>query len=158
MVESIGKTVLASDQYWGSYIGVLKGYFMTPFGIRVKVDICATIEQPSQSAILYKDSHFRRKPYKNGSIVNFDLFNIQLIDIWEGVVNLDEALKLIISEALNVKLGQAVEISEQEWDEAKKEALNDVFANKFCFFVNVTTDYFVSVMVDIIAISKRIAT
>lgn len=157
MAESIGKNVLACDPYWGSYIGVLKGYFRTNVGFRARVHILKNIEQPSQAAILYKGINFTRKPYENGSIVNFDPVNIQLIDNREEVVNLDEALKLIVSEALKVKLGQAVEITQQEWDEARKEALNDVFANRFCFFANVTTDYFVSVMVDMIAISKRIA-
>lgn len=157
IAESIGMNVLACDPYWGSYIGVLKGYFRANVGFRARVHILKNVEQPSQSAILYKDSNFTRKPYENSSIVNFDPVNIQLIDNREEVVNLDEALKLIVSEALKVKLGQAVEITQQEWDEARKEALNDVFANRFCFFANVTTDYFVSVMVDMIAISKRIA-
>ncbi len=155
--EAEGRHVLACDPYWGSYIGKLYGSFKTRKGTRVKVHILKTIEQPSQAAILYKDSNFSRKPYENGSIVNFVLDDVQLIDDWEGVVNLDEALKLIVSEALNAKLGQAVEITQQEWEEAKKEALNDVFANRFCFFANVTTDYFVCIMVDMIAISKRIA-
>lgn len=70
---------------------------------------------------------------------------------------MDEALKLMVSEALNAKLGETVEITQEEWDDAKSEALNDVFVNRFCFFTNVTTDYFVSVMVNIIAILKRIA-
>jgi hypothetical protein len=159
VLKVIGKTVLASDPYWGSYLGELVDCFKTSLGHRARVIISETIEMPSQCAIIYKDSFIRRQPYKSGRIVNFNLCNIQLYEIEnrEGVVSLEDTLKEIVAKALQAKLDYPVEVTQQEWEDARKEALNDVYANKFCFVANVSLDYFVEVMVTTIAIVKRIA-
>lgn len=159
IMQSMGKTVLASDPYWGSYLGKLVDCFKTSVGQRARVIISETVEMPSQCAIVYKDSFVRREPYKYGCIVSFDLCNIQLYEIEnrEVIVSLEDALKEIVAKALEAKLGYPVEVTHREWEDARREALNDVYSNRFCFVANVSSDYFVDVMVEAIAIAKRIA-
>ncbi len=156
--NSINKKVLASDPYWGSYTGFLVGLFRTPTGIRAKVLINECVEYPSQWAILFKDNRVIRNPDKSGSISNFDLKNVILYE-WDdnGGIGLEEIIKNTVSVVLEAKLGYKVEVSHKEWEEAKREALNDAYNNKFCFFANVSADDFINTMVLILAIVKRSA-
>ena len=145
-----GKQVLASDPYWGSYEGHLIETFKTHVGIRARVLIDKCVEQPSQYAIVFH-TPYARKPYSSGEIQNFNLDNIQLS---KGGLDLEDRLKKIVFEALEAKYGKKIIISHSQWEDAKRETLNDVYANKFCFFSNVSSDYFINTMVGILAISQ----
>ncbi|MDK2932360.1 MAG: hypothetical protein PWP27_170 [Clostridiales bacterium] len=65
-------------------------------------------------------------------------------------------LKAAVLTALATELGQQIEISEEEWQNAKTDALRDIYVNKLCFLNNVDTDYFINVMVKELAIVKRL--
>ncbi len=74
----IGSKVIASDDYWGIYSGVLVGVFNTPAVPRAKVQIEKNLRYPSQEAILFPELIVPRKPYIKGSIKNFDLSEIKV--------------------------------------------------------------------------------
>lgn len=42
-------------------------------------------------------------------------------------------LKAAVLTALATELGQQIEISEEEWQNAKTDALRDIYVNKLCF-------------------------
>ena len=154
--ESTGRMVLACDPYWGSYIGKIRSCFNTPMGLRAKVEILLCVELPSQHAIFPPHGHVSRVPYKAQSVENFDACNIQFYhgSIEEGIT-LEDILKGVVITALEAKLGSKVSVSHTEWENAKREILNDIYANKFCFFSNVSSDYFINTMVDMLAMTKR---
>lgn len=52
-------------------------------------------------------------------------------------------------------MGQAVGISSEEWEAAKRETLNDIYANRFCYFGSVASDYFVNTTVGVLAVMKQ---
>lgn len=75
----IGKKVIASDEYWGAYRGVLVGLFGTPAAPRAKVQIEKNLRYPSQQAIFFPENIVPRKPYAKGSIKNFNLSEVKVI-------------------------------------------------------------------------------
>lgn len=46
-----------------------------------------------------------------------------------------------------------MEIAEEDWQEAKKDALNDIYVNRFCFGKGVSIDYFSDLLVRILSIN-----
>jgi hypothetical protein len=75
----------------------------------------------------------------------------------KGGFELEDKLKEAVLIALTAKFGYSVSLSHKEWDDAKIEMLNDVYANKVCFFGDVTSDYFINIMVDVLFVIKRIS-
>ena len=68
---------------------------------------------------------------------------------------MEELLKKLVTDALEARGGERVEISNEEWNEAKTEALNDIYANILCLLDNVTSDYFINIMASYLEMSKR---
>ncbi|HWQ30563.1 MAG TPA: hypothetical protein VN549_06185 [Negativicutes bacterium] len=80
----IGREVIASDEYWGAYRGILVEVFKTPVAPRAKVQIERNLRYPSQQAIFFPENIVTRMPYEKGSIKNFDLTEVKVIEEAEG--------------------------------------------------------------------------
>lgn len=117
--ESIGDLVIATDQFWGRYIGELVDVYCQPLW-RAKVRVLACVTYPSQSAIM-GPAPFQRHPYKYVEIENFDLgglepFNGDTIPDYDTSVNtaLDKAIGKSVGEykriLLRHKSGQALKV------------------------------------------------
>lgn len=63
-------------------------------------------------------------------------------------------MKLVVQAALEAKLGHPVKVTKDEWTRARWDALNDVYANKLCFFSDIDKDYFINVFVETLCIMK----
>lgn len=81
--ESIGKAVIAMDEYWGTYTGILEGIMQTGFGMIAKVRIIENIIKPCQHAIFYPHHRYDRVPYAKDSIKSFKLENIERDELYE---------------------------------------------------------------------------
>lgn len=69
----------------------------------------------------------------------------------------EDFLKNLVAEALKKKMGDGTAISQTEWNEAKIQALNDLYANKICLNSTITFAYFTDTMTCILAVMKRIS-
>lgn len=65
-------------------------------------------------------------------------------------------LKDLVTEALKERMGNCISFSHKEWNDAKMQTLNDLYANKICLCGNVSHAYFVSTMASILMVMKRI--
>jgi hypothetical protein len=70
---------------------------------------------------------------------------------------MEEVLKKAVQQALEARLGKPIEITHGEWEDAKREVLNDVYVHKLAFFLDVPAEYFINTMVNMLVITKRIA-
>ncbi len=70
---------------------------------------------------------------------------------------MEQELKAKVIRELQTRLGKEVYISEREWQEAKRETLNDIYANKLCLFAQATPEYFMNVMIEVLIVLKRVA-
>jgi len=66
---------------------------------------------------------------------------------------MEGAIKAIVFSKLYQKYGRPMEIAEEDWQEAKKDALNDIYANRLCFGKGVSIDYFSDLIVSILSIN-----
>ncbi len=69
--------------------------------------------------------------------------------------NMEDRFKNIIVIAVRQKIGHAVEITEDDWQEAKREVLNDIYANKIIMFQDIKAEYIINTMVSILELMKR---
>ncbi len=65
---------------------------------------------------------------------------------------MERYIKQDILEELGNKFGKSIDISLEQWETAKIEAFNDIYANSFCFQKDASYDYFKYVMVGILSI------
>ncbi len=71
------------------------------------------------------------------------------------MTNMEDRFKNIIVIAVRQKIGQAVEITEDDWQEAKRELLNDIYSNKVIMFQVIQPEYVINTMVSILELMKR---
>lgn len=74
-----------------------------------------------------------------------------------GEQKMEQELKAKVIRELQTRLGKEVYINDREWLEAKRETLNDIYANKLCLFTQATPEYFLNVMVEVLIVLKRVA-
>ena len=67
-----GRTVIARDEWYGSYLAMVIGERKKPNMHRIDVRIIECIVPPSDRAILNPFAIVHRIPYEAGSIQNFD--------------------------------------------------------------------------------------
>jgi hypothetical protein len=79
--ENIGNMVVVTDEFWGSYIGTLIEVRETRVGYFAKVEIKENIKEPSQKSVFHKDMNFDRQPYSFGTIRNFSIGDISLVEL-----------------------------------------------------------------------------
>ena len=101
--ECIGSMVIASDEFWGTYTGILEGVIYTRVGTIAKVKIIENIVKPCQHAVFYPQHRYDRIPYVKDSIKSFKLENIKRD---EPYISNDEDDS--IGPGLRKLLGQAV--------------------------------------------------
>lgn len=82
-IESIGSMVIASDEFWGTYTGILEETIQTRVGIIAKVKIIENIIKPCQHAVFYPQNRYDRAPYVKDSIRSFKLENIERDEPYE---------------------------------------------------------------------------
>lgn len=69
---------------------------------------------------------------------------------------MEKTIKEIVKYILEKRLDKTVEISEDEWKTAVDGALQDVYINKYCMLKNADYFYFITVLVNLLAIMKRV--
>lgn len=69
---------------------------------------------------------------------------------------MDDLLKLIVVKRIENELGKTVKIKKTEWENAKNGALNDIYSNMFCTIKDVSFDYFVGIIIEILLMEKSI--
>lgn len=67
---------------------------------------------------------------------------------------IEELLKNIVLKTLEEKLGFIPNISAFEWNEARRQALDDLYVNKLCFYESVDVNYFANTMALILKLMK----
>jgi len=82
-LECIGGPVIAIDEYWGTYIGILVDIAQIRSGSVAKVKIIENIIKPCQHAIFYPQHRYDRIPYAKDSIKSFKLENIERDEPYE---------------------------------------------------------------------------
>jgi hypothetical protein len=70
---------------------------------------------------------------------------------------LEETLKKTVVRALEQKLGCTVVISHREWEDAIQDSLNDIYANRLCYFKEVTPECFVNIMVGVLLCARSVS-
>jgi|GEM_PF-5872702 len=80
---SIGSMVVAIDEYWGTYSGVLQEVEHTRAGVVGKVRIIENIVKPCQHAIFFPQNRYDREPYAPGSVKGFKIENIERDEPYE---------------------------------------------------------------------------
>ncbi len=76
----IGRNVIAVDEWWGTYIGLMTNIVNLSIGDRALVQISKTLLQPSQYAIIFKDNPCPRDEYPAGSTKLFNVKNVTLLE------------------------------------------------------------------------------
>lgn len=83
VAECIGSMVIASDEYWGTYTGILEETIQTRVGVIAKVKIMENIVKPCQHAIFYPQNRYDRVTYAKDSIRSFKLENVERDESYE---------------------------------------------------------------------------
>lgn len=73
------------------------------------------------------------------------------------MMTFENILKERVTKALEAKLGVTVALGHREWEDAKGNALRDIYINKICFLEAVTPDDFTNVMVNVLYCSMSIS-
>ncbi|AUS95798.1 hypothetical protein CDQ84_14005 [Clostridium thermosuccinogenes] len=68
---------------------------------------------------------------------------------------MENLIKSIVLMKLYRKYGQHVPIAEKEWQDAIKDALNDVYTNNLCFGKGVSAEHFSDLVVNILSLRWR---
>lgn len=82
-IESVGNMVVASDEFWGTYTGILKEVIQTRVGMIGKVKIIENIGKPRQHAVFFPQNRYDRLPYAKDSIKRFSIENIERDEPYE---------------------------------------------------------------------------
>lgn len=82
-MNCIGGMVIASDEFWGAYTGILQAVVNTRVGMIGKVKIMENIVKPCQHAVFFPQNRYDREPYAPGSIKGFYLENIERDEPYE---------------------------------------------------------------------------
>lgn len=81
--KCIGSMVIASDEFWGTYTGILFEIKHTRVGLIAIIKICDNIVKPCQHAIFFPHNMYDRLPYPKDSIRFFKLENIERNELYE---------------------------------------------------------------------------
>ena len=82
-LENLGTMVIAHDEFWGTYTGILQGIIHPRTGIIAKVKIMENIVKPCQHAVFFPQNRYDRVPYAKDSIKSFMLENIERDESYE---------------------------------------------------------------------------
>lgn len=82
-IKNIGSIVIASDEFWGTYTGILLETVQTRVGMVAKVKIIENIVKPCQHAVFFPQNRYDRAPYTKDSIKSFKLENIERDELYE---------------------------------------------------------------------------
>ena len=112
--ETIGDNVIATDPYYGTYIGELQsistGFDGTVFGT---VKILACIEYPCQYAIIFTEKAVERKPFRYKDLKKFDIKGMSTHVA--KIPNYFDALKVALNKAIFNAQGKELQILEMHF-------------------------------------------
>lgn len=72
----IGMPVVAVNEWYGAYMGTVKGMRTRYGSVRVLVEIESCIVLPSDRSVLNPNARFHREPYAPGTIQHFDVESV----------------------------------------------------------------------------------